>query len=381
MRYNGGVPDKSTLKMFDLIYYNPSTNPMELRPSGGGNAAAPANENSSPDDPSAATAPTMTESAMPVPQLKLGSNGELMIDEMSLEIETTAEVEARRVLANTSLIYHDENTGGEGFYKRTKRTKDWQHDETIKFYRCLQTVGTDFSLMLTLFPKRTRRDLKLKFKKEERCNLNLVNKALLYPGTFNIEDLKEQLDMEDRERQEQERQWKEIKSKEAKKTKKQTTVLSKTSRILTSGDEVYQNENITKAKLSKRALKEKTKDKDPDSEPKAKRPRKKKPPINIPDVKNEQLDQEISEILDLSDIETMDSIPESEGLNEASINLILNELANGTLALVSSEDQSNPLKPTINEIYIMCKETNTLSDRPLDLPEEIVDAIKAAISC
>ncbi|XP_055903737.1 transcription factor TFIIIB component B'' homolog [Eupeodes corollae] len=374
MRFNGGVPDKSTLKMFDLIYYNPLTNPMEKRPTGATQVSEKSTEEITGSE--AKTAAGMTESAMPVPQLKLGSNGELMIDEMSLEIETTAEVEARKVLANTSLIYHDENTGGEGFYKRTKRTKDWSPDETIKFYRCLQTVGTDFSLMLTLFPNRKRRDLKLKFKKEERCNLNLINKALLYPGTFNIEDLKEQLDAEDRERLEQERLWKEIKAKEAKKKKKTTTPTSKTSRILASGDEAYQNENITKAKLSKRAP---TKSKTKDSEPKEKRRKKNTKSVN--DVKTELLDVELEELLGGSEVETMDSYAESDGgLNEASINLILNELANGTLALVSSEDLSNPNKTTVNEIYIMCKETKKLSDKPLDLPEDIVDAIKEAIT-
>lgn len=50
-------------------------------------------------------------SAMLVPQLKLDANGEMIIDEKTLEIETTAEVEARKVLANSSLILMDETTG------------------------------------------------------------------------------------------------------------------------------------------------------------------------------------------------------------------------------------------------------------------------------
>lgn len=55
--------------------------------------------------------------------------------------------------------------------------------------------------MLTLFPNRTRRDMKLKFKKEERLNPALINKALLHPQLFNIDELKkdfekEQLEME-----------------------------------------------------------------------------------------------------------------------------------------------------------------------------------------
>jgi len=61
-----------------------------------------------------------------------------------------------------------------------------------------------------MFPTRSRRDLKLKYKKEERTNGQLINKALLYPKAFNIQELKDQLEEEDREREENDRQWKEI---------------------------------------------------------------------------------------------------------------------------------------------------------------------------
>lgn len=49
-----------------------------------------------------------------------------------------------------------------GYYSRYKRTRDWPPEETIRFYRCLHTIGTDFSMMMQLFPNRSRRDLKLK---------------------------------------------------------------------------------------------------------------------------------------------------------------------------------------------------------------------------
>ncbi|XP_054741416.1 uncharacterized protein LOC129246812 [Anastrepha obliqua] len=251
---NGNL-DKSSLKMFDLIYYNPVTNPMEKR------TAMPNIKKECTVDESDAkqTLDTKmeisdkTNTAMPVPQLKLNANGDLILDEKTLEIETTAEQEARKVLANSSLIFLDENTGMNGFYKRQKRTKEWPPEETIKFYRCLQTVGTDFSLMCQLFPKRTRRDLKLKFKKEERSNLALINKALLYPKLFNIDDLKTQLETEEREREEALQRWKEIHSKEAKTIKKVKINSSTAARALKNGDDVYENENVVKRKLSRRS--------------------------------------------------------------------------------------------------------------------------------
>lgn len=48
---------------------------------------------------------------MPVPQLKLGPDGEMILDEQSLVIETTADKEARATLANTKVIYMDEFSG------------------------------------------------------------------------------------------------------------------------------------------------------------------------------------------------------------------------------------------------------------------------------
>lgn len=67
--------------------------------------------------------------------------------------------------------------------------------ETKKFYRALNVVGTDFSLMKPYFRNRTRRELKIKFKKEERFNPNLINKALGEPLDFDISELEKECGM------------------------------------------------------------------------------------------------------------------------------------------------------------------------------------------
>lgn len=222
-RFSNGVPDKSALKMSDLIFYNPSTNPMEQKPnpnikleSGDKNPGEDMKKEGNDADKNDAE----KEDAMPVPQLKLNSNGELILDDKSLVIETTAEQEARKVLANSSLIYLDENTGMNGFYSRQKRTRDWPPAETVKFYRCLQTVGTDFSLMVPLFPNRSRRDLKLKFKKEERINGSLINKALLYPKNFDIEELKKLIEEEEKQREEETERLRQLRESASKSVRK-----------------------------------------------------------------------------------------------------------------------------------------------------------------
>ena len=56
----------------------------------------------------------------------------------------------------------------------------------------------------------------LQFKKEERINLNLVNKALLHPNEFNVDELRQQFAEEDEqlERQRQEEQQRKMEALE-----------------------------------------------------------------------------------------------------------------------------------------------------------------------
>ncbi|KAG7197027.1 hypothetical protein KM043_017560 [Ampulex compressa] len=190
MKHENKAPDRSKLTMYDLIYYNPISNPMKssrdtitvtrtvsFSQSDGMQEEEEENE----DDPS----------AMPVPQVKVGPDGQLIIDEQSLVIEQTNAKRNREVLAKEVIVDND-NTGS-GFYKRRQKSKDWPKWETLKFYKALNTVGTDFLLMQSLFPNRTRQEIKLKFKKEERINRNLVEKALAYHQEFDTDILEKEI--------------------------------------------------------------------------------------------------------------------------------------------------------------------------------------------
>lgn len=139
-------------------------------------------EDENEDDPS---------SAMPVPQVKVGPDGQLIIDEQSLIIEQTNVKKNREVLAKEAII--DDDNSGSGFYKKRQKSKEWSNLETLKFYKALNTVGTDFLLMQTLFPSRTRQEIKLKFKKEERVNRDLIEKAFAYHQEFNTDLLEKSL--------------------------------------------------------------------------------------------------------------------------------------------------------------------------------------------
>lgn len=64
-------------------------------------------------------------------------------------------------------------------YKRKKApSKQWTKDETLKFYRCLMNLGTDFSMVVQYFPGRTRAQIKRKYKTEEKKNPELIHGAL-----------------------------------------------------------------------------------------------------------------------------------------------------------------------------------------------------------
>ncbi|EGI70227.1 PREDICTED: transcription factor TFIIIB component B'' homolog [Acromyrmex echinatior] len=190
LKHENRAPDRSQLKMYDLIYYNPVTNPMKklsaerriesittLQP-----VEIPEEEDE--DDPS----------AMPTPQVKVGPDGQLIIDEQSLVIEQTDARRDEEMMTNNVTI-EDDNFHSGGFYKRHKRSKEWPKWETFKFYRVLNVVGTAFLLMQTLFPNRSRQEIKQKYKKEERVNQQLVEKALKYHREFDTDMLQEQLEM------------------------------------------------------------------------------------------------------------------------------------------------------------------------------------------
>ncbi|KAJ1524139.1 hypothetical protein ONE63_010669 [Megalurothrips usitatus] len=206
-----GAPARASLTMFDLIFYNPSTNPMKSsdtvqKPRSRISSVSSVssihedrlNEESVDDVGTEATQEdSVEETAMPVPQVKVGPDGNLILDEQSLVIETTGTKKSREELEKSEVVV---DTGsGYGHYKKIIRSKDWSDHETKKFYRALSVVGTDFSLMKPYFRKRTRRELKLKFKKEEKLNPKLITRALAEPLDFDISELEKECELEEEE--------------------------------------------------------------------------------------------------------------------------------------------------------------------------------------
>ncbi|CAH1116059.1 unnamed protein product [Phaedon cochleariae] len=259
-KFGPNKPDRHKLTMMDLIFYNPESNHMlegdkkiEDNPKEEIDVDDPKTEVIDlSDDTSKNEKENDEESAVPVPQIKIGPSGEIIIDEQSLVIERKEVKKQIEEMAKTKIVDGDFDTGY-GIYKKHKRSKKWSEYETIRFYKAINIIGTDFSLMCELFPNRSRRELKMKFKKEENLNKGLMNRAVMHPGDFDFDELKNEVDLEEKEMQEK------LKQKE---------------------DELKQREadrKLTKQKMARRAEKRKIAEKEKEANFKLNKPPKPKP--------------------------------------------------------------------------------------------------------
>uniref|UniRef100_A0A0N7ZAC7 Myb-like domain-containing protein n=1 Tax=Scylla olivacea TaxID=85551 RepID=A0A0N7ZAC7_SCYOL len=251
-----GAMERSKMTMFDLIYWNPASNPMPgrtaspKRSTGRGDTdsitsetaeeqqvddlgldPADSEHQSRPESPEVVSVSVATpekpdeenkdsaeeekdagedvdtneeeasgEKDIFAPRVKIGPNGEIMVDEQSIKIQTTAAKNRDEVLSKAVVV---EESGDSSHYgkwsKRRRRSCEWTVKETALFYKALSTVGTDFSLMETLIKWRTRAELKTKFKKEERNNRDLVDLALNDSTQFDMTVFEEESDYDPKE--------------------------------------------------------------------------------------------------------------------------------------------------------------------------------------
>ena len=100
-------------------------------------------------------------------------NGQIVQDEESRVVDRHAATtrETRAGSDDSAVVSEDELTRriNSGSYMRRERHTKWTPDETELFYEGLRMFGTDFMTISKIFPGRTRRQIKLKFNKEERA--------------------------------------------------------------------------------------------------------------------------------------------------------------------------------------------------------------------
>ncbi|XP_021352971.1 transcription factor TFIIIB component B'' homolog isoform X2 [Mizuhopecten yessoensis] len=189
--------DRTKIKMGDLIYWNPSANPMKKK--AGQDTKKKKSVSPSDDDEEeeeavvSLTAPTpeeenlddpepMEEEAMPVPQVKIGPDGNIIINEESLVIKNNDSI----IEEDGDVIDETDSTVTYTSFRKQRTKLSWSEKETQKFYKALSYIGTDFSLMLSVFPKRTRNDIKKKFAIEDKRNRDKVETALRNKKPFTM---------------------------------------------------------------------------------------------------------------------------------------------------------------------------------------------------
>ncbi|KAI8619266.1 hypothetical protein BC830DRAFT_804814 [Chytriomyces sp. MP71] len=125
-------------------------------------------------------------------------DGQIVVDESSLVV-TAVPAAQQEDEDREDMEVVDESAGSVHITSASFRTgkirgNRWNAAETDEFFRALSYFGTDFQMILLLFPHLTRRHLKAKFNTEEREHPNRVNNALrnrIVPPEDVVEKMKE----------------------------------------------------------------------------------------------------------------------------------------------------------------------------------------------
>lgn len=127
-----------------------------------------------------------------VPKVKLGPEGQLILDESSTVINRKNSIKNQEAIVedNEEIV---SRTNYDSYRRRptsTNQTK-WSIEDTQKFYHALSILGTDFSMMESLLfsGHRSRTELHKKFKREERINKAKIDVALSKRISLNSEEL------------------------------------------------------------------------------------------------------------------------------------------------------------------------------------------------
>ncbi|OBT84416.1 hypothetical protein VE02_07113 [Pseudogymnoascus sp. 03VT05] len=136
----------------------------------------------SDDERPSATTRSATETPLQTtsvgPRMRL-VDGQIVIDESSLNLDRHKLAAANAGVME--IIEENEFTRitTSGTFMKREKNIFWDLDAEEKFYVGLRMFGTDFEMISNMFPNRNRRQIKLKFNKEERLYPSKINSALL----------------------------------------------------------------------------------------------------------------------------------------------------------------------------------------------------------
>lgn len=132
------------------------------------------------------TPPTREPTPPPAPAgggmvMRVDANGNIIIDESSLQHDRHKE--ADRVRGHLQVKEETEfskRMTQQTYMRRQPQANFWTSEDTEKFYHGLRMFGTDFNMISKMFGGgKSRRQVKLKFNREERAHPVAVNKCLI----------------------------------------------------------------------------------------------------------------------------------------------------------------------------------------------------------
>jgi len=124
--------------------------------------------------PTVTTAPRVTQSnAFCTPQVRVVGD-QIVIDEQSVLLDAPASDPNAFGLITATEPTHITSAS----YSHRSASEKWTSEETDEFYDAIRRYGTDFTLLEKLFVKRSRKQLKSKFKREEKENPRRIDEAL-----------------------------------------------------------------------------------------------------------------------------------------------------------------------------------------------------------
>lgn len=120
-------------------------------------------------------------------QVRIGPNGETIVDEESLFVDRNAEDET----ANYTHVEESDVTKfiNSGSYGKRFRGSRWSAEETELFYDALSQFGENYELISYVLPGRDRKACKNKFKAEDKRNPSRINFCLKNRRPYDIQTL------------------------------------------------------------------------------------------------------------------------------------------------------------------------------------------------
>ena len=124
-------------------------------------------------------------------------NGEMVLDEESARIDRQAEAledanhraqietedDLTKKVTRMTWLEKKKRDPADRVPVYKMKSDPWSDDETDRFYEALSMFGTDFFIISKMFPPKTRRQIKLKFVREERLDGPRITRALSGDGS------------------------------------------------------------------------------------------------------------------------------------------------------------------------------------------------------